>query len=116
MCHETLHVIGEKLQVRRRPVTIGLPMAAQVDADEPEAVGKRALAFEKAAMGHQAVEKNERPPLPFVLERDLRPVAGPEPPQEASPCPVSRPIAGGLLKYEPIFNSEFVHDFLMMRW
>jgi hypothetical protein len=66
-------------------------VAAKIDANDPESVGQRSLRFEEPAMGHQAVEEDERPPFAFVLEGDARTVGCPELPQSPSPAPRTAP-------------------------
>ena len=49
-------------------------MAAQVDRDQAEVAGERALGAEKAAIGHQAVKQQQRPALAFLFIGDARAV------------------------------------------
>ncbi len=66
------HVLCQSLE-RGAPL-LGFAVAAKIQGDEPELVGKLALGSEEAAMSHQAMQKHQGPTGTGVPIRYARPV------------------------------------------
>src|SRR3546814_13800658 len=67
---EAGNVRGQLLDRRRIAHRARFAMAPKVDGDKAEGIGQLMLAGEEAAMRHQAVEKQQRPPRADIVIGD----------------------------------------------